>query len=58
ETRFNIDEFPLDPGQNEVRIPIGAVANVLDVSRIEEVHLFLIEPEDKVTLYFDNIRLE
>ncbi|MCP4405123.1 MAG: hypothetical protein GY801_48455, partial [bacterium] len=46
ETRFNIDEFPLDPGQNEVRIPIGAVANVLDVSRIEEVHLFLIEPED------------
>ena len=58
ETRFNIDEFPLDPGQNEVRIPIEAIGNVLDLKTIQEVHLFLVEPQGKATLYFDNIRLE
>ena len=58
ETRFNLDDFPLEPGQNEVRIPVEMIGNVLDLTAIQEVHLFLIEPEDKVTLYFDNIRLE
>ena len=53
----------LNPGSNHITIPLnslvtpGANSN-LNLSKIVKVALFLVQPEEKRTLYLDNLRLE
>ena len=58
ENRFHWEDVRLEPGKNDISIPVEEIGNMLDTSKIEAVYIFLQEPEEKTTLYFDNIRLE
>jgi len=58
ENRFNFENVKLHEGWNDITIPIAKIGEVLDLKTIERVLLFLNQPQEKTTLYFDNIRLE
>ncbi|GAK49244.1 hypothetical protein U14_00464 [Candidatus Moduliflexus flocculans] len=58
ENRFNFENVELRPGWNEVKIPIATIGEILDLTAIENIHLFLDQPKEKTRLYFDDIRLE
>ena len=60
--RYN-GEVKIHPGHNEVRIPMAEIENsptkrLLDLSSIQVIHLFLIEPQQPMVLYFDDLLLE
>lgn len=57
ETRFNWD-MRLESGANRIYIPIETINEAIDISQVTAVYIFLNEPEEKTTIYFDNIRLE
>jgi hypothetical protein len=63
QDRFH-QQITLRPGQlEEVRVPLMRVASaprdrVMDMSRIDKVELFTIRPQNRLTLYLDNMRLE
>jgi hypothetical protein len=57
ENRFNWD-IPLQVGTNTIRVPITMIGSSIDMTKIKDVYFFLGEPQEKTTLYFDNIRLE
>ncbi len=48
----------LEQGANKVKISIAKIKTVIDIKKIRAVYFFLLETEQDVTLYFDNIRLE
>lgn len=56
-TRINID-YPLRSGKNEVKIPISQISQRINISNVSFVVLFLNNPEKRITLYFDNMKLE
>jgi hypothetical protein len=41
-----------------VTIPINDLAGHLDVRQISYINLFIVKPQETITLYFDNIRLK
>jgi VanZ family protein len=63
EDRFH-EQISLRPGQSqEVRIPLMLVASaprdrLMDMSRIDKLELFTVRPQNRLTLYLDNMRLE
>lgn len=57
ETRFHWEGM-LKPGENQVLFSLEDVRQILDITRIIEVHMYLEEPNQRVTLYIDNIVLE
>lgn len=54
--RINI-ECPLKPGINNVRIPKEKIAREIDADNVAFVVLFLVKPQKRMTLYFDNMCL-
>lgn len=56
-TRANIN-CPLNSGMNNIKIPLSQVAKQIDIGSVSFVVLFLNSPEQRYTLYFDNMRLE
>ena len=55
--------FILNPGANHISIPLNGLITSgtgrrLDLSRIEKVILFLVQPTKKQILYLDHLRLE
>jgi len=54
--RVNIDN-PLEHGWNHVRIPRASIAKSINADNIYRVVLFLKDPQERITLYFDNMRL-
>lgn len=57
KTRVNINH-PLEKGMNEIKIPISQIANKIDIGSVSFIVLFLNNPDKRITLYFDNMRLE
>ena len=57
ETRFTWD-MALQPGANKISLPVATIAKAIDISRIQAVYIFLVEPTQRTTLYLDNIRVE
>ena len=60
--RYN-NTFTLNPGANHIPIPLNSLVtsganSKLNLSSIEKVLLFLVQPKGKRTLYLDNLRLE
>ncbi len=55
--RINID-YPLVHGWNHVKIPKNKIDRGIDANNITFVVLFLNKPSKRITLYFDNMRLE
>jgi len=46
QTRFNWD-IRLKPGVNEIRIPVETIRKAIDISKIQTVHLFLVESKER-----------
>ena len=60
--RFN-RELRIDPGLNEIRIPVADIENSpenrrMDMSSLDAIHLFIIEPREPLVLYIDDLFLE
>ena len=60
--RYN-HELKIHPGYNEIRIPMAEIENApanrrLDLSSIHVIHLFIIEPQQPMILYIDDLSLE
>ncbi len=60
--RYN-GEMMIHPGHNEIKIPMLEIENspskrLLDLSSIQVIHLFLIEPQESLVLYLDDMILE
>ena len=60
--RYN-NTVSLDPGANRISIPLNALVTSgtnrrLNLLSIEKIILFLVQPEEKRTLYLDNVHLE
>jgi hypothetical protein len=56
KARINIGN-PLEPGLNHVQIPRTSIAKSINPGNISRIVLFLDDPQEKITLYFDNMRL-
>lgn len=54
--RVNIP-VTLEPGTNNINIPRQKIAKSIDAANIYRVVLFLNNPREKITLYFDNMML-
>ena len=60
--RYN-RELRIYPGINEIRIPVADIENSpenrrLDMTSLEAIHLFIIEPPEPLVLYIDDLFLE
>jgi hypothetical protein len=60
--RYN-RELLIHPGYNEIRIPLEEIEDApanrqLDLSSIHIIHLFIIEPQQPMILYIDDLSLE
>jgi len=60
--RYN-RELRIRPGLNKIRIQMADIENspanrLLDLSSIQVIHLFVIEPQQALVLYFDDLLLE
>ncbi len=57
ENRFHWDG-PLRTGENRIAFSLEDVGQILDLTRIVQVHMFLEEPGERTTLYVDSIVLK
>ena len=60
--RYN-HSFIIKPGMNNIVIPLNSLLTSgtnrkLNLSKIEDITIFLVQPNEKRTLYLDNVRLE
>lgn len=60
--RYN-REFVIQPGVNQIRVPLGQVESApagrrMDLAAIDGIGLFVVRPERSFVLYFDGFRLE
>ncbi len=58
ENRFHLEDILLKPGENSIHIAVKKIGEILDINAITAVYIFLGEPEERTTLYFDHIRLK
>lgn len=56
--RRTIIKRQLNPGMNKIRIDKSTIANKIDASLIQFVVLYIHEPRERYTLYFDNMHLK